>query len=143
MSSNIPADENPNPFEVVAVDAISAEGSADMLELDSSSALITLDQKIQAVQRGKLSRMESAMQNLELRDTEEQVWVRRVHATVSKLHLFDPARKTLKTRLTKCFYRWSMCLPLEQKCVELARQLQERNHILDSVRESYVRDVIK
>ena len=142
---NSAEEENASPsVAVVTTVAVSAEDNTDIFAaLESPDALASLDQKIQALQRGKLSRMESAMQNIELRETEEQLWVRRVHATVSKLHLFDPARKTLKTRLTKCFYRWNLCLPLEQKCTELDRQLQERNQMLDSVRESYVRDVIK
>lgn len=44
--------------------------------------------------------------------------------------------------LLRAFYRWSYEFPLAQKCDELAKQLRERNLMLDTVRSSYLRDVV-
>lgn len=50
-------------------------------------------------------------------------------------------RKRLET-LLRAFYRWSYEFPLAQKCDEMAKQLKERNLMMDTVRSSYLRDVV-
>ena len=50
-------------------------------------------------------------------------------------------RKRLDT-LLRAFYRWSYEFPLAQKCDELAKQLRERSLMMDTVRSSYLRDVV-
>jgi hypothetical protein len=42
----------------------------------------------------------------------------------------------------RAFRIWLTELPLNQKCDELARQLRERTFILDTVRNSYLKDVV-
>jgi len=44
--------------------------------------------------------------------------------------------------LLRAFYRWSYEFPLAQKCDELAKQLRERSLMMDTVRSSYLRDVV-
>ena len=43
----------------------------------------------------------------------------------------------------KAFQHWSTCSTLIQRCDELSKQLSERSEILNSLRESYLRDVIR
>ena len=50
-------------------------------------------------------------------------------------------RKRLET-LLRAFYRWSYEFPLAQKCDEMSKQLRERNLMMDTVRSSYLRDVV-
>lgn len=44
--------------------------------------------------------------------------------------------------LLRAFQKWSCEFPLFQKCDELAKQLRERSYMLDSMRSSYLRDVV-
>lgn len=50
-------------------------------------------------------------------------------------------RKRLETML-RAFYRWSYEFPLALKCDEMSKQLKERNLMMDTVRSSYLRDVV-
>ena len=53
---------------------------------------------------------------------------------------FDRNKKSL---LVKFFLRWSKMLPLHEKCDELAKQLQDRLVAIASIRDSYLRDVVR
>ena len=44
--------------------------------------------------------------------------------------------------LSRYFHKWSDELPLNQKCDEITKQLRERMLILDTLRSSYLRDVV-
>ena len=54
----------------------------------------------------------------------------------------DPYVTMRKSYLMKAFLTWSKCAPLIQLCGELKKQLQERCSIVESLRESYYKDVI-
>ena len=58
-------------------------------------------------------------------------------------HIFqDPFTKNKKVLMLKAFFKWSKMLPLNLKCDQLARQLQERLAAFTSLRDSYYRDVV-
>ena len=44
--------------------------------------------------------------------------------------------------LCRYFHKWSLCLPLTQKCDEVSKQLKERSIALETIRDSYNRDII-
>lgn len=44
--------------------------------------------------------------------------------------------------LMRAFHKWYHEFPLYQKCDELAKQIRERTFLLDTVRSSYLRDVV-
>jgi hypothetical protein len=54
-----------------------------------------------------------------------------------------PFERNRKQFLVKYFLRWSKMLPLHVKCDELARQLQDRLVAIASIRDSYLRDVVR
>lgn len=51
-------------------------------------------------------------------------------------------KKAQKHCVTKAFIKWWKLFPLQLKCDEIARQLQERTQIVHTLRESYLRDVV-
>ena len=53
---------------------------------------------------------------------------------------FDRNRKTI---ILKAFIKWSKIAPLHRKCDELAAQLQDRITAIASIRDSYLRDVVR
>ena len=110
---------------------------------EGEDSIQALDRKIAALERKKLTRVDSISQKTELQESEDEIWLRKVQICVTRLGLLDPERKKLKTSMHKYFHIWSLCLPLNQKCEELGKQLQERNGILQTVRESYLRDVVR
>ena len=44
--------------------------------------------------------------------------------------------------LTRAFSLWYRVIPLNTKCEELAKELQEKTSIIDLLREAYLRDVV-
>ncbi len=44
--------------------------------------------------------------------------------------------------LMRAFVRWVKVFPITMKCNEIAKQLSERNFALESIRTSYLRDVV-
>ncbi len=42
----------------------------------------------------------------------------------------------------RAFMKWSREVPLSQKCEEMIKQLRERNAVTESIRASYLKDVI-
>lgn len=50
-------------------------------------------------------------------------------------------RKCLIQQL-RAFRRWSESFPLQVKCIEISRQLGERNEMLESLRSSYLKDIV-
>ena len=61
---------------------------------------------------------------------------------LKKADPLDPYVTMRKSYLMKAFLTWSKCAPLIQLCGELKKQLQERCSIVESLRESYYKDVI-
>lgn len=55
---------------------------------------------------------------------------------------FDPIALFRKNNLMRAFVTWSKCIPLMQLCGELRNQLIERTSVFESMRESYLKDVI-
>ena len=55
----------------------------------------------------------------------------------------SPFDRNKKSLLLKFFLRWSKMLPLYVKCDELAKQLQDRITAIASIRDSYLRDVVR
>jgi len=55
----------------------------------------------------------------------------------------SPFNRNKKSLLLKFFLRWSKMLPLYVKCDELAKQLQDRITAIASIRDSYLRDVVR
>jgi len=55
----------------------------------------------------------------------------------------SPFDRNKKSLLLKFFLRWSKMLPLYVKCDELAKQLQDRLVAIASIRDSYLRDVVR
>ena len=70
-------------------------------------------------------------------------WVTRARLVLGKFMDHDPVKKDQKIALLRAFLIWSERLPLYQKCNELGRQLQERHLMLTTVKDSYIRDVIR
>lgn len=66
----------------------------------------------------------------------------RLRVLMNKLLNVDPLKKFRKYLLMRSFIRWSRVFPMFQKCDELFRQLQERMSLLESLRVSYLKDVI-
>ena len=66
----------------------------------------------------------------------------RVKSIITKLIKVDYFERNKKLILGKFWIRWSKVLPLKQKCEELGRQLQERLTVVESLRDSYLRDVV-
>ena len=58
------------------------------------------------------------------------------------LALCDPYRRYRVQILQKAWIKWKLVHPLNIKCDELAKQLQERLQTINLVRESYLKDVI-
>lgn len=68
--------------------------------------------------------------------------IARVKFIITKLIQVDHFERNKKLILGKFWIRWSKVLPLKQKCEELGRQLQERLTVVESLRDSYLRDVV-
>jgi hypothetical protein len=83
---------------------------------------------------------DNALRNLQVETIIKQ---RRMEISLTKLVQFDPQRRKAKDNLARYFQRWAMALPLYQKCDELGLQLRERNRALQSIREAYVKDVLR
>eukprot|EP01033_Poteriospumella_lacustris_P019054 gene19054-13751_t len=80
------------------------------------------------------------------------------HSTVSSAEYVDESDDLKRKRLLNLFIRqterksfilkfrafkkWQDRYPLVMKCIELARQLQERSSMLETVRSSYLKDVV-
>lgn len=54
----------------------------------------------------------------------------------------DPFKRNRKVIILKAFMRWAKVLPLNLKCDELAKQLQDRIGAFFALRDSYYRDVV-
>jgi hypothetical protein len=83
---------------------------------------------------------DNTLRNLQVETIIKQ---RRMEISLTKLVQFDPQRRKAKDNLARYFQRWALALPLYQKCDELGLQLRERNRALQSVREAYVKDVLR
>ena len=70
-------------------------------------------------------------------------WITRARQVLGRFIEHDPVKKDKKIALLRAFLIWSERLPLYQKCNELGRQLQERHLMLTTVKDSYIRDVIR
>ena len=55
----------------------------------------------------------------------------------------SPFEKNRKIILLKAFMKWHKVLPLNQKCDELAKILQDRLVAVASIRDSYLRDIVR
>ena len=73
--------------------------------------------------------------------TDEQMI--RIRKTMSKLFEMSPIHLTPEMKKAKAFMIWAEKLPLMQKCNELSLQLQERTLALTTIKESYLRDVVR
>ena len=73
--------------------------------------------------------------------TDEQLL--RIRKTMSRLIELSPISCTPEIKKFKAFLIWSEKLPLIQKCNELKEQLQERSLTLATIRDSYLRDVVR
>ena len=75
-------------------------------------------------------------------ENEKRLLIARVKKKLDDIMSIDPFIRNKKSILLKAFVVWSKVLPLNQKCNELAHQLQERLSVLESLRDSYLRDVV-
>jgi hypothetical protein len=67
----------------------------------------------------------------------------RYREIISRMITLSPFHRDDKTKLAYAFLKWSHTLSLHDKCDELGKQLQERTSVLTTLKESYVRDVIR
>jgi hypothetical protein len=65
----------------------------------------------------------------------------RVRRNLYRILARDPYEHLRKDFLLRAFVKWARVLPIHMKCDELAYNLQERIKIIESMRESYLRDV--
>jgi hypothetical protein len=73
--------------------------------------------------------------------TDEQII--RIRKTMSRLLEIAPIHLTPEMKKAKAFMIWAEKLPLMQKCDELVSQLRERSFALTTIKESYLRDVVR
>ena len=75
-------------------------------------------------------------------ENEKRLLIARVRKKLDDIMSIDPFIRNKKSILLKAFVVWSKVHPLNQKCNELAHQLQERLSVVESLRDSYLRDVV-
>lgn len=73
--------------------------------------------------------------------TDEQII--RIRKTMSRLIELAPVTLTPEMKVAKAFMIWADKLPLIQKCDELAAQLRERSYALTTIKECYLRDIVR
>lgn len=75
-------------------------------------------------------------------DNEKRLLIARVKKRLDDILSVDPFIRNKRSILLKAFVVWNKVHPLNQKCNELAHQLQERISVVESLRDSYLRDVV-
>ena len=66
----------------------------------------------------------------------------KAHTLISRV-IKSPFDRNKKIIMLKAFIKWAKQIPLHQKCDELAYQLQDRLTAIASIRDSYLRDVVR
>ncbi len=79
-----------------------------------------------------------AVKAIPFRDAEHVNRLRRHLVTI----YLNQTKRNKSLLLAKAFLKWSREVPLTQKCDEMVKQLKERNGMVESIRSSYLRDVI-
>lgn len=69
-------------------------------------------------------------------------WLPRLNFVAVKVLCRDPLKISREKVVFKAFQHWAKYVLLLEKCEELGKQLQERLHVVQTVKESYLRDVV-
>jgi hypothetical protein len=62
---------------------------------------------------------------------------------LNRLIELSPTQRTDENLKMKAFTIWAVKFPLQQKCDELGKQLQERLSSLTIMKDSYLRDIVR
>ncbi len=83
-----------------------------------------------------------ATRNATIAAKEQLAHITKVFEIMVKWLEMDPIKRNRPIVMAKAFFRWAKIFPVNLKCDELAKQLQERSLSLTTFRDAYLKDVI-